>query len=106
MKTYIGLASRSVLVKEDDQDWRPLAPRWDLRNHSPDGFNWGYTGSGPAQLALAMMCDLLGDDAKALKVYQDFKDKWVTRIAKQGVPWDATEAQLWTFFKDNRIKIP
>ena len=24
-------------------------------NHSPDGFNWGYGGSGPAQLALAIM---------------------------------------------------
>ncbi|GAJ01677.1 unnamed protein product, partial [marine sediment metagenome] len=22
-------------------------------NHSPDGFSWGYEGSGPAQLALA-----------------------------------------------------
>jgi hypothetical protein len=24
------------------------------RNHSPDGFAWGYGGSGPAQLALAI----------------------------------------------------
>jgi len=30
-----------------------------LWNHSPDGFEWGYGGSGPAQLALA--------------IYQDFK---------------------------------
>ena len=22
-----------------------------VRNHSPDGFNWSYGGSGPAQLA-------------------------------------------------------
>jgi len=29
------------------------APRSDLRNHSPNGFEWGYSGSGPAQLALA-----------------------------------------------------
>ena len=26
-----------------------------VRNHSPDGFNWGYCGSGPAQLALAIV---------------------------------------------------
>jgi hypothetical protein len=25
-----------------------------LRNHSPDGFNWGYGGSGPAQLAVTL----------------------------------------------------
>ena len=30
---------------------KPLSPRpsWKLRNHSPDGFAWGYGGSGPAQ---------------------------------------------------------
>lgn len=34
-----------------------LPPRHDLRNHSPDGFEWGYSGSGPAQLALAIVAD-------------------------------------------------
>lgn len=33
----------------------PLDPRHDLQNHSPDGFAWGYAGSGPAQLALGML---------------------------------------------------
>jgi len=40
-----------------------------LRNHSPDGFNWGYGGSGPAQLALAITLELTG---KA-EGYQHFK---------------------------------
>ena len=39
------------------------------RNHSPDGFNWGYGGSGPAQLALAITLELTG---KA-EGYQQFK---------------------------------
>lgn len=43
-----------------------------LRNHSPTGFNWGYDGSGPAQLALAVMLELF-DKETALKHYQDFK---------------------------------
>jgi hypothetical protein len=30
-------------------------PSQKLRNHSPDGFAWGYPGSGPAQLALAIL---------------------------------------------------
>jgi hypothetical protein len=29
-------------------------PSQKVMNHSPDGFNWGYCGSGPAQLALAI----------------------------------------------------
>lgn len=51
----------------------PLDPRYDLRNHSPDGFEWGYGGSGPAQLALALVADATGDDELARKVYQKFK---------------------------------
>jgi Family of unknown function (DUF6166) len=37
-----------------------LDPRYDLANHSPDGFEWGYGGSGPAQLAIAILADALG----------------------------------------------
>ena len=35
-------------------------------NHSPDGFNWGYNGSGPAQLALAVCMRLFGYRKKKL----------------------------------------
>ena len=41
-------------------------------NHSPDGFNWGYGGSGPAQLALAIML-LVHPKERALECYQTFK---------------------------------
>ena len=44
---------------------RPLDPRLDLRNHSPTGLNWAYGGSGPAQLALALLADALGPDVNA-----------------------------------------
>ena len=57
-RTYIGIrangpGSARVFVERGDE----LDPRFDLRNHSPDGFEWGYYGSGPAQLALALLCD-------------------------------------------------
>jgi hypothetical protein len=49
---------------------------WQIRNHSPDGFNWGYGGSGPAQLALAILLEYMpAEDAQ--KYYQDFKFKVV-----------------------------
>ena len=51
----------------------PLDPRRDLRDHSPSGLAWGYGGSGPAQLALALLADHLHDDPRALGLYQDFK---------------------------------
>jgi len=42
------------------------------RNHSPDGFNWGYGGSGPAQTALALLLEFTDSDF-AQKNYQAFK---------------------------------
>jgi hypothetical protein len=41
----------------------PLDPRNDLFNHSPDGFQWGYSGSGPAQTSLAILASHFGDEA-------------------------------------------
>jgi hypothetical protein len=43
-----------------------------VKNHSPDGFNWGYGGSGPAQLALAVLLKI-ADKETALANYQQFK---------------------------------
>jgi hypothetical protein len=66
-----------AVVTVDD---RPLRPRNDLRNHSPDGFQWGYGGSGPAQLALAILAEATGDDEAALMFYQDFKWQYVATL--------------------------
>ena len=50
-----------------------------VRNHSPDGFNWGYGGSGPSQLALAIVLKLTEKSAG----YQDFKWR-VISVLPQG----------------------
>jgi hypothetical protein len=62
--------------------WHLLDPRLDLRNHSPTGFEWGYGGSGPAQLALALAASRLPDDL-ALILYQRLKFKLVGRLCRQ-----------------------
>jgi len=62
---------------------RPLNPRHDLYNHSPDGFEWGYSGSGPAQLALAILADHLGNGALALVHHQEFKFRVVAGLPEQ-----------------------
>ena len=61
-----------------------LDPRFDLRNHSPTGFSWGYPGSGPAQLALAILCQ---------ELYQAFKDAVVSRF-DQNQPWRLTTVDV------------
>lgn len=50
-------------------------------NHSPDGFSWSYGGSGPAQLALAILLELY-DTNIAKSNYQDFKWKEIANLPK------------------------
>ena len=47
--------------------------RWPLRHvvyHSPDGFSWGYGGSGPANTALSILADALGERPTREQLYQ------------------------------------
>ena len=59
-----------------------LPLRLDLDNHSSTGFEWGYGGSGPAQLALAILADALRDDERALKLHQEFKWAVTARLTR------------------------
>jgi hypothetical protein len=65
--------SRNVWINKRLLDPKPSQK---LRNHSPDGFNWGYGGSGPAQLALAIMLDQFGSP----ECYQDLKWQVISKI--------------------------
>lgn len=72
----------------------PLDMRSDIRNHSPDGAEWGYGGSGPAQLSLALLADVVGDyDAEEL--YQRFKREVVARFPHEGFAITAEAIEEW-----------
>lgn len=70
---------------------RPLRPRNDIRDHSPTGFEWGYGGSGPAQLALALVADCCGREFAIAPIYQRVK-RLVADLPHDG--WQLTEAQI------------
>lgn len=71
MKTYTGERGiRGIQVLIDGET--SLPPRYDLKKVSDNGFEWTYEGDEPAQLALALLADHLGDDAKALRYYEAF----------------------------------
>ena len=67
-------------------DGRELTPERSqrLRNHSPDGFNWGYGGSGPAQLALAVLLMVCHCDQQAYACYQRFKWRVIATLPEGG----------------------
>ena len=105
-KSYIGVEGKStpnvgrVIVRSEDMICNKLDPRYDLVNHSPDGFAWGYTGSGPAQLALAILAGNT-DAETALTHYQRFKEDVIGKL--QG-NWQLTETQVVDWLADAKLK--
>ena len=109
-RTYRGLRTSSgentvwietVICRDGPPERSELALGLEVRSHSPTGFAWGYGGSGPAQLALALLMDALGDQGMALTYYQEFKRDHVAR-------WDgnwsikAEEIQFYVLSKLTR----
>ena len=96
MRTYkgkrFGEFSVTVTVWEDGKYIRSLDTRSDLVNHSPDGFEWGYVGSGPAQLALALLADLYGDEI-VIRNYQKFKFDVIANLTREK-GWEITSSQI------------
>lgn len=91
---YFGLRTPegvTVALEDDAGSVRPLATRLDLRKHSPAGFEWGYAGSGPAQLALAVLADAVGA-TRAAPLYQAFKAQVVAAL--HGDRWELTRAEV------------
>lgn len=74
-------------------------PSQNLYNHSPDGFQWGYGGSGPAQLALALLINATTDPDMALAFYQRFK--W-DKVAGWGEKWSILRSEILLWIAEER----
>jgi len=99
MKIYEG--GRSLAGAVVTVDGKPLPPRYDLKKLSPAGFEWTYEGAGPAQLALALLADHLGDDQKALRHHDAFMR---AVIAELDNAWRLTSADIDDALKRMGIK--
>src|SRR5262245_51634322 len=94
---YVGTRRESGCEVTKEVDGKTVGPRdlrLDLWSHSPAGPEWGYGGSGPAQLALALLADAVGADL-AVPLHQDFKWSFVGRFPKEGFEMTADEIQRW-----------
>jgi hypothetical protein len=89
---FEGVVSMSVKVTVEQKGHEYDLPlRRDLYDHSPTGFEWGYAGSGPAQLALALLGDTMSS-WRARALHQDFKTAVVAKFPEDG--WILTEKQV------------
>jgi hypothetical protein len=90
MKLYRG--RRTARGCEVTVNGEPLDPRLDLRTFSDQGFEWGYDGSAPRQLALAILADHFSDVRTALDHHERFRLNWV--IGMRDDEWSLTGADI------------
>lgn len=81
----------------------PLEPSLKLISRSPTGFAWGYMGSGPAQLALAILYDYTKDADLSKRYHQQFKKDFVAGWTQEGA-WTLTSDDIDNWIGDNIIK--
>jgi len=87
--------------------------------HSPSGLSWGYEGSGPADLALAILVDYLTErppakgwldrkrfdhwtiKSKAWRLHQPFKRDFVAAFNEE---WELSDTQIEKWLNDETVK--
>lgn len=98
-----------ILVVTDGQE----APLRHVAKHSPTGMEWGYGGSGPADLARSILIDALiavmcvecdGDGCYACdsgyfgvstQLYQDFKWDVICKLPRSGFDLSSSDIFTW-----------
>lgn len=81
------------------------APLRHVVHHSPTGFEWGYSGSGPADLALSILADYYGEKPTKSQIYrggckcwgphQRFKSVFIAPQPKSGFEIDTGTIRRW-----------
>ncbi|HHY79747.1 DUF6166 domain-containing protein [Thermoanaerobacter sp. RKWS2] len=98
MKVYKGRRGYDgIEVTVFDTDTNEETPLNHIIKHSPTGFEWGYGGSGPADLALSILTDAAGYKT-AQNFYQNFKWEFVANFPYK--EWQLTEEEIRKFLKE------
>ncbi len=79
-----------------------LAPQLGVHSHSSSELDWGYAGSGPDQLSLAILIDYLGDVTEAEDLYQDFKSIVVAHLPEE--EWTLSSEEIRAALKGIRAQ--
>ena len=89
MKIYAG--SRTIDGIKVTADGQPLDERYDLKRFTTSGFEWTYEGNEPAQLALALLADHLGDEERAMALCDGFMRRVISDLDND---WTLTGADI------------
>ena len=94
MKTYEGKRTIDGLVVT--VDGKPLDEHYDVQRFTKYGFEWTYEGDSPRQLALAILVDYLGDNARALRLSESFMQQMIANLDND---WRLTGEEIDAFVR-------
>lgn len=89
MTTYEGKRTIDGLVVT--ADGKRLDEHYEVKRFTKYGFEWTYEGESPQQLALAILADYLGDNARALRLSELFMKSIVANLDND---WTLTGAEI------------
>jgi len=83
---YVGFRVDGRAVVLNLSDHRRLSPdrSLDVVTHSPSGFEWGYAGSGPAQLTCGLLLDYYDDEPFVREHYIAFRNRVISQLECDG----------------------
>ena len=83
----------------------------EIVDHSPDGFEWGYYGSGPSQLALALLYETLlaADVFEARRLAAQFHQRMKFELLNsltggRSNHWSCTSDVILAWFRQAKIE--
>ena len=95
MKVFRGRINSDVYVVELDNESYitrlSLVKSLQVVDHSPEGFEWGHSGSGSSQLSAVILYEVTGDADMARQYYQIFLSDYVK---KWGCSFEINEFQV------------
>lgn len=100
---YVGVRTKEGPRVYAIREGRPQ-PLRHIVCHSPTGFEWGYGGSGPADLSLSILADFLGNEELAKDLKGAFKWHIVAKLPRMA--WILAGDILHRFIEAQGYAIP
>jgi hypothetical protein len=79
----------------DNMDTQVVPLYTNIINHSPTGYEFGYSGSGPAQAAFAILFHFTKNKELSLSLYQKFKFWFIANIKEDTWILDCNILKMW-----------
>ena len=93
-------------VQVDGEDLLPVQEAGKMYVSNEEAFDWGYCGTGPARLALAILAHLTKDIRLAKIIQDDFLQEVISQMPEEGFALAIEDLRDWAKKKVEQTKFP